>query len=246
MSTAPDNWLELDALTLQGSYRLIIEKLLLAMTERRLDVAAKSAVRLNKRECLILWFPSSVEDETLAEWFESTMKTLIEEVEPKYVQSIKSNVKQVQIKNFNEFRVVVEEVVEEPIPSAEPEVEQEEPVEKNEETEENSVQVVEVEPEEPQYEAIEFRLYAEPEDKEALIKQLQQPEETEEEPVVTEPETVTEEEAPAEDEQVATEEEKPEEAVEEESTTNNNPENPEIVEPVVQNVEDVPEASEST
>ncbi len=83
MTTAPDNWLELDALTLQGSYRLVLDKLVEALNEKSLEIVARSAVRLNKRDCLILWFPTSVEDESLAEWFDATMQVLIAEVEPK-------------------------------------------------------------------------------------------------------------------------------------------------------------------
>ena len=72
-------------MTLIGSYHLIIDKLMEALAEKNMEISAKSSVSLNKRDCLILWFPSSVEDETLAEWFSVTIKHLIAEVEPKYL-----------------------------------------------------------------------------------------------------------------------------------------------------------------
>lgn len=83
LTTAPDNWWELDGLTLQGSYHLITDKLFKALTKRKLKVAAKSTVRLNKKDCLILWFPSSVDYFSLSEWFDETIETLIAQVEPK-------------------------------------------------------------------------------------------------------------------------------------------------------------------
>lgn len=53
-----------------------------ALAEKNIEVAAKSAVRLQKQDCLILWFPSSVEDENLADWFDGIIRPLITQVEP--------------------------------------------------------------------------------------------------------------------------------------------------------------------
>lgn len=82
MKTAPENWLEMDALVLQGSFRLIVDQLMQLLAERNMEVAAKSAVRLHRRDTLILWFPSSVEDENLAEWFDTNINQLIAKIQP--------------------------------------------------------------------------------------------------------------------------------------------------------------------
>lgn len=51
LTTAPDNWLELDGLTLKGSYQLIIDKLMEALAEKNMEISARSSVRLHKKDC---------------------------------------------------------------------------------------------------------------------------------------------------------------------------------------------------
>nr|CAH0105225.1 unnamed protein product [Daphnia galeata] len=187
LTTAPDNWLELDGLTLKGSYRLIIDKLMEALAEKNMEISAKSAVQLNKRDCLILWFPSSVEDETLAEWFDVTIKSLIAEVEPK--------------------KPVKEEETEDELAEKIEGIELEE---KPEHSDENPTGT-EVTDEESDYQPIEFHLISDPDEKEALIKQLEKESSGEEE---GEEETAAVEEAVEEEEEKQPEEE-PVENVEE-------------------------------
>jgi hypothetical protein len=83
LTAAPENWWELDGLTLQGSYPLIIDKLMEAFVERNLEITTRSAVQIDKKDCLILWFPTYVDYLSLSDWLDHKMKTLIAEVEPK-------------------------------------------------------------------------------------------------------------------------------------------------------------------
>ena len=83
LTSAPDNWWELDGLTLQGSFPLIIDKLTEAFVERNLEITARSAVQIEKKDCLILWFPTYADFLSLSDWFDQTLRTLIAEVEPK-------------------------------------------------------------------------------------------------------------------------------------------------------------------
>ncbi|KAI9561370.1 hypothetical protein GHT06_012327 [Daphnia sinensis] len=182
LTTAPENWLELDGLTLKGSYRLILDKLIEALTEKNLAIAARSAVTLNKKDCLILWFPSTVEDESLAEWFNHTIKSLIAEVEPKTVH---------------------EEGTEEELTENTEGLELEE---KTESTDENPSSA-EANAEESEYQPIEFHLIADPDEKEALIKQLEK--ESGEDEETTENETPAVEEVVEEEVEKQPEEEEP-------------------------------------
>ncbi|XP_045031124.1 thioredoxin domain-containing protein 3 isoform X2 [Daphnia magna] len=182
LTTAPDNWLELDGLTLKGSYRLILDKLVEALTEKNLPIAARSAVSLDKKDCLILWFPSTVEDESLAEWFDHTIKSLIAEVEPKTVH---------------------EEGTEDELTENTEGLELEE---KTEPTDENPSSA-EANAEESEYQPIEFHLIADPDEKEALIKQLEK--ESTEDGETGENETPTVEEVAEEEEEKQQEEEEP-------------------------------------
>ncbi|XP_057373096.1 thioredoxin domain-containing protein 3-like isoform X1 [Daphnia carinata] len=148
LTTAPDNWWELDGLTLQGSYHLITDKLFAALTKRNLKIVAQSAVRLNQKDCLILWFPSSVDYFSLTEWFDATIETLIAEVEPKIV--------------------LEEEIVEELS-------EKTEGLELAEKSLESEVKPTDIElnSEEPEYQPIEFRLITDPDERDALVKRLE-------------------------------------------------------------------------
>ena len=83
MTAAPENWWELDGLTLQGSYPLIIDKLMEVFAERNLEITTRSAVQIDKKDCFILWFPTYVDYLSLSDWLDHKMKTLIAEVEPK-------------------------------------------------------------------------------------------------------------------------------------------------------------------
>ena len=210
ITTAPDNWLELDGLTLKGSYRLIIDKLMEALAEKNMEISAKSAVQLNKRDCLILWFPSSVEDETRAEWFDVTIKSLIAEVEPKYfIKLVHFLTKTVQLNLsiFNNRKPVKEEETEDELAEKIEGIELEE---KPEHSDENPTGT-EVTDEESDYQPIEFHLISDPDEKEALIKQLEKESSGEEE---GEEETAAVEEAVEEEEEKQPEEE-PVENVEE-------------------------------
>ncbi|XP_059350601.1 thioredoxin domain-containing protein 3-like isoform X1 [Daphnia carinata] len=187
LTTAPDNWLELDGLTLKGSYRLILDKLIEALTEKKLAIVARSAVSLNKKDCLILWFPSTVEDESLAEWFDHTIKSLIAEVEPKTVH---------------------EEGTEDELAEN---VEGLELEEKTEHTDDTPCSA-EANAEESEYQPIEFHLIADPDEKEALIKQLEK--ESGEEEETAENETPAVEEVAEEEVEKQPEEEEPTENLE--------------------------------
>ena len=56
-----------------------------ALSERNFKIAARSAVQVDKKDCLILWFPTYVDYLSLSDWFEHKLKSLIAEVEPKYL-----------------------------------------------------------------------------------------------------------------------------------------------------------------
>ena len=172
------------------------------LAERNMEVAAKSAVRLHRRDTLILWFPSSVEDENLAEWFDTNINQLIAKIQP---INEKYFIKNIYILPFlsilkdwidtNGINTRQEEVQPEEEETAEADVpeEAEENVESTEESNAQQAVSAAVVEEGPKYEPIEFRLVAEPEEKESLIKQIQEPEEDEPEvndnsvPLVEEP-----------------------------------------------------------
>ncbi|KAK4004487.1 thioredoxin domain-containing protein 3 isoform X1 [Daphnia magna] len=148
LTTAPDNWWELDGLTLQGSYHLIIDKLFDALTKRNLKIAAQSAVRLNQKDCLILWFPSSVDYFSLDEWFDETIETLIAEVK---------------------LKIVLEEEMEEELS------EKTEGLELADTSVDSEVKSVDIELNngEPDYQPIEFRLIIDPDERDDLVKRLE-------------------------------------------------------------------------
>ena len=153
-----------------------------ALNERSLEIVARSAVQLNKRDCLILWFPTSVEDESLAEWFDATMQLLIAEVEPKYLNPkyLKLIVELLKIlQKKNRWHRTVQEEHHSPEEAQEKGENSDSEVEKKDDSGENTKS--EIDPEESEYQTIEFRLVADPDEKDALIKQLQEPEEEEEE-----------------------------------------------------------------
>lgn len=79
----PDNWTELDALVLQGSFRLLLDRFIESCQAHPLEIAHRSAVLIDQAESLILWFPSTLEEDKLVEFVESTMNELITDVEPK-------------------------------------------------------------------------------------------------------------------------------------------------------------------
>lgn len=79
----PVDWTELDALVLQGSFRLILDRFVESCKNHPLEIVHRSAVQIDHADSLILWFPSTLEEDKLVEWVEATMGELITDVEPK-------------------------------------------------------------------------------------------------------------------------------------------------------------------
>ncbi|XP_046633974.1 uncharacterized protein LOC124313215 [Daphnia pulicaria] len=149
LTTAPDNWWELDGLTLQGSYPLIIDKLMEGFVERNLEIVATSAVQVDKKDCLILWFPTYVDYLSLSDWFEHKLKTLIAEVEPKKViikPARDEDELEEQIEGLN-----LEDLIGIP---------------------DDNSPVIEIDPEVSDYEPIQYRLISDPDEKDSLIKRI--------------------------------------------------------------------------
>nr|CAH0105227.1 unnamed protein product [Daphnia galeata] len=150
LTAAPENWWELDGLTLQGSYPLIIDKLMEAFAERNLEITTRSAVQIDKKDCLILWFPTYVDYLSLSDWLDHKMKTLIAEVEPK----------KPIIRKYNEEDELIEENIEELN------------LEEITGIPDEDFPIIDISPTVPDYEPIQYRLISDPDEKDSLIKRI--------------------------------------------------------------------------
>lgn len=165
---APQNWIELDALILEGPYESVIDRFTQQLNEERpqVTVEAKTAGQIEDRQCFVLWLRQQSDrpveeevvdneeqpnDEDFVTWIKSTITSIIAQLstEEEVTQQQESNGPDGQI---NDSEVATREL---------------EPPQGDEAEEPHDA--AEVSDKEP----IQFRFLTDPADKEELVQQLQ-------------------------------------------------------------------------